>query len=66
MMAGFIDKLTDVKGLKLENKVLRGRLEIEQERGDMLMDMLRNREKLIVDLEEQITKTAALEAAGGE
>ena len=53
-MAGFIDRLTDVKALRLENKVLRDKLEIEQERGDMLMDMLRNREKMITNLEEQI------------
>ena len=54
MMQGFIDRLTDVKTLRLENKVLRDKLEIEQERGDMLMDMLRNREKMITNLEEQI------------
>lgn len=53
-MAGFIDRLTDVKALRLENKVLRDKLEIEQERGDMLMEMLRNREKMITNLEMQI------------
>ena len=53
-MAGFIDRLTDVKTLRLENKVLRDKLEIEQERGDMLMEMLRNREKMITNLEMQI------------
>jgi len=53
-MAGFVDRLTDVRALRLEIKVLKDKLEIEQERGDMLMDMVRNREKLIVGLEGQI------------